>query len=426
MPDSISPPAPNRLGFHYFPDTLHYRQQDLLAWLPELRSLGAAWLVLLAPSERAIPEPFLRGLIEAGIQPILHFQFAPEAAVERQALQTLFSSYARWGVRYAILYDRPNCRSRWSPAAWMQNNLVERFLDAFLPLSEIVVQSGLLPVFPPLEPGGDYWDLAFLRTALGSMQRRGCQRLLPRLTLGAYAALGDHGLDWGAGGPARWPAARPYNLEPGIQDQRGFRIFEWYQAVSQDEIGRELPVILLSAASDAPVPVAMAAAEAAAQADYSLALARLMAGGEPDQEVLPSSLLACNLWSLCGADGARLPAVDALRRWFSSRQPGPAAAESFDVAGFQASTDGLARPISHYVLLPLYAWGAADWGLDLIAPLLQQAHPTVGFSLEEACLAGRVTAVGGPGAFSDEALQTLRQAGCIVERLLEDGTLLAT
>ncbi len=51
--------------------------------------------------------------------------------------------------------------------------------------------------------------------------------------------------------------------------------------------------------------------------------------------------------------------------------------------------------ITHYVLLPLYAWGAAEWDLQVIQPLLQEEHPTVGFSLTEARLADRVTVMGG-------------------------------
>ncbi len=82
--------------------------------------------------------------------------------------------------------------------------------------------------------------------------------------------------------------------------------------------------------------------------------------------------------------------------------------------------------ISHYVLLPLYAWGAADWDLEVIQPLLQESHPTVGFSLTEARLAGRVTVVGGDGAISAEALDMLRAAGCKVERVMDDGTLVAS
>ena len=31
--------VPNRIGFHYFPDTAHYRESDLRAWVPELQAL---------------------------------------------------------------------------------------------------------------------------------------------------------------------------------------------------------------------------------------------------------------------------------------------------------------------------------------------------------------------------------------------------
>jgi hypothetical protein len=82
--------------------------------------------------------------------------------------------------------------------------------------------------------------------------------------------------------------------------------------------------------------------------------------------------------------------------------------------------------ISHYVLLPLYAWGAADWDLDLIQPLIQHSHPTIGFSLSEARLAQKVTVVGGEGALSEDAVKMLHDSGCIVERIREDGTLIAT
>jgi len=74
----------------------------------------------------------------------------------------------------------------------------------------------------------------------------------------------------------------------------------------------------------------------------------------------------------------------------------------------------------------LYAWGAADWDLALVQPLIQQGHATIGFSLTEARLARRVTVVGGSGAVSAAALEMLRRNGCQVERLMEDGTLIAS
>ena len=63
----------NRLGFHYFPDTFHYREIDRTTWLPKLQELGAGWVVLQSDAERAIPESFITSLIDGGIQPIVQF-----------------------------------------------------------------------------------------------------------------------------------------------------------------------------------------------------------------------------------------------------------------------------------------------------------------------------------------------------------------
>ncbi|MDX1436866.1 MAG: hypothetical protein R3335_08650, partial [Anaerolineales bacterium] len=176
-----------RIGFHYFPDTAHFRESDLRAWAPELQALGASWLVLKTPLDRAIPEPFISGLFENGIEPILHFQALPTNPPAEEEMALLFKLYAAWGVRYAVIFDRPNRRRTWSERDWAQTDLVERFIDSFLPLGETAIESGLRPVFPPLEPGGDYWDTAFLRSALQAIQRRGSHDLQRRLSISAYA-----------------------------------------------------------------------------------------------------------------------------------------------------------------------------------------------------------------------------------------------
>ncbi len=104
----------------------------------------------------------------------------------------------------------------------------------------------------------------------------------------------------------------------------------------------------------------------------------------------------------------------------------PAANPDGSVDGRDGSLAAPGRPISHYVLLPLYAWGAANWDLALVEPLLQDSHPTIGFSLAEARHAERVTVVGGEGTISAEAVEMLRQSGCQVERIREGGTFIAT
>jgi len=329
----------------------------------------------------------------------------------------------------------------------MQNELVERFLDLYLPQAEVAVQEGLTPVFPPLEPGGDYWDLAFLRSAFQSLQRRGATRLLEELVIGAYAWAGNLPLDWGAGGPERWPGARPYMSLPGVQDQRGFHIFDWYLAISQAELGKSLPIILLRAGccpGDQTDPVSEAIDDTA-HAQRNLVLARRLAGDANEGNPIPAEVLACNFWLLAADEDSSqvakawyrsgsgaLPVVDAFRRWTAERKtpkpslPVPPASPSEDKVDKGMELKGNKHPISHYLLLPLYAWGVAEWSLELIQPLLQQSCPTVGFSLEEALLAERVTVVGQASGISEEALEMLRQGGCQVERLLEDGTLVAT
>ena len=63
--------------------------------------------------------------------------------------------------------------------------------------------------------------------------------------------------------------------------------------------------------------------------------------------------------------------------------------------------------------------------MESIRPVIEKYHPTVGFSVEEACLADRVTIAGGNQAFSDADLQRLREAGCSLEILETGGSLAA-
>ncbi len=437
-------PDTNRIGFHYFPDALHYRDTDLAAWLPELRALGASWLTLVAPADRAIPEAFIRGLMAANIQPVLHFHLPLDLSNRPAGLRPLFEAYARWGVRYAALFDRPNLRAAWPATAWAQKDLVERFLDLYLPLAYAALQAGLTPVFPPLEPGGDYWDTAFLRAALQSIQRRGYAPLLEKLVIGAYAWAGNRSLDWGTGGPERWPGARPYNTPAGEQDQRGFRIFDWYLTISQAVLRGPYRIILLGAGSrpgDRDDPTAPAI-DNAAHARQNLTIARLMDGEAVETlEPIPAEVLACNFWLLTASpdspyspqawfqpNGNTLPTVGAFRQRAASKpstlapRPSPLAASS----ALNPSFSPFQYPIEHYLLLPTYEWGVADWHLDVIRPFVKKYRPAIGFSVAEAAQAARVTVIGGEQSFPETTLEQLRTAGRRVERISGDGTEIAT
>ena len=126
----------SRVGFHYYPDPLHFRQADLNRWLPILSELKASWLTLIAPFHQAIPEFFLAGLVEAGIKPLLHLPFSPSQMPDLNEFEILLSNYARWGVKHIAFFDRPNTRLAWQNEGWMRSNLIERFLDLFIPFAE--------------------------------------------------------------------------------------------------------------------------------------------------------------------------------------------------------------------------------------------------------------------------------------------------
>lgn len=441
-------PAPinnTRLGFHYFPDTLHYRESDLHTWLPELRGLGASWVVLVAPCDRSIPENFLKGLLSQGIEPVLHFQpeLTPPAPAKDLAL--LMDVYARWGVHYAVFFDRPNMRSAWSKAAWAQNDLVERFLDRFIPLAEVAYQAGLVPVFPALQPYGDFWDTSFLRASLQGIERRGHINLLDSLVIAAWAQAGSRPLDWGRGGPESWPGAYPYRTSPDGQDQAGFLISDWYLAISRAVLGESRPMILMGLQSTGPLP-AYPGSSRDRHLQRTLAMARALAadilpegstqGLEAGQDsVRPFSpeILSGNFW-LLAAEPTDPRSSEA---WFSAGRQPASSVRAFRqlAAGFshfrskQAGTEnsaGPSRTIQHYLLLPSEDLGIAEWYLKAARPYIMRHLPTVGFSVAEAAQAIRVTALGGPQIIPEETLADLRASGCIVERINGDGTSIAT
>jgi hypothetical protein len=445
-PSFSSPLTPRRVGFHYYPDTYHYRESDLATWLPELEAMGAGWLVMRSDLDRAIPEHFIRGLKKAGIEPLIQFKQPIDTAFDLRDLRILLDVYARWGARFVIFFDRPNARASWPVAGWAQTDLVERFLDRFLPAASLATQVGLSPVFPPLEPGGSYWDTAFLRTSLQAIERRKHDHLLSRLGLAAYGWSAGRSLDWGAGGPERWPASRPYLTPHGSQDQCGFRIFDWYLAVAQAVLHRPCPLFLLQAGS--PVdPLISTVKDEDQQAAASLAIARLAVQDQTAKDKVPNPLcpenglepvppqvMATCFWLLAAAGDDPFQS----QAWFQAEDlPRKVVADLKDFwrtqkvemqqrASSKSITAKSAYPIQHYLLLPGFEWGVPDWYLEVIRPFVKKYRPTIGFSLDEARHAARVTIVGNSPHFTEEMINQLQSAGCLVEQIGGDGTSIAT
>jgi hypothetical protein len=422
---------PGRIGIHYFPDTVHYREADLQTWLPELASLGISWLVLEADAERAIPEPFISGLLANKIQPVLRFRLPLDQVPALGEIQTLLSVYAKWGVQYVSFFDRPNDRSAWPAASWAQQDLVERFLDRFVPVTELAIQSGLTPLFPALEPGGSYWDTAFLRSALLSLARRKQERILASLAFSAYAWTFNRPLDWGAGGPESWQRSRPYYTPEGSQDQRGFHISDWYSAIIRSILHEPRPIFLFQAGHPGPHPATDAKPQPGGIAQTYLEIARLLSNEQvivndvTSEPLTPitNDVVCAAFWLLGSGSGS--PNED--DSWYTSEGKPRPAAENIRTWRARAKIALLGpNRIRHYLLLPAYEWGIDEVHLQAIRPFLRKYRPAVGFSIDEAVLADSVTVIGDETAYAEEALNRLRQAGCRVERIQGDGTTIAS
>jgi hypothetical protein len=426
------PLSSNPIGFQYYPDTAHYTNKELNDVLEHLQQVQAGWLVLRSEASRAIPETFISGLLAKKITPIIQFPLSLPNAPAASDLKAILNAYAKWGASYVILFDQPNDSSSWSASGWSQANLVESFLDRFIPLANECLNAGLIPVFPALKPGGSYWDLSFFSLALQALKRRGQKALLSKLALAAYACTYDHPLDWGKGGAAQWPQNKPYMTPAQSQDQIGFNQAEWLEDIAVKVLGNTLPLILLGLGRKD-----LTASNIYAPQDHANIVRQIKALLNVNN--LP--LITGDFWLLNATandenypmawvkeDGSTLPAYQVL-----SASNAPASAtdvtptttvpEKTNGSKVAENTD---HPIQHYLLLPKYEWGISDWHLEASKPFILKHQPTMGFSIDEAKLAVHVTVVGSEQTFSEEALTQLRNAGCQVERISGDGTSIAT
>ncbi len=264
------------------------------------------------------------------------------------------------------------------------------------------------------------------------MLRRGQKNLLAKLALSAYGYTYNHDLDWGKGGPEQWPQNKPYITPLDSQDQKGFRNFEWVDAIARSILERSLPIFLLGLSQKtAKISDVYSETDQVEVVNEILHVLRSASQDQPEQNIL-----AGNFWLLSASgndaaasqawvkeDGSTLAVVNLLA---PDTYNSATNAEASAGKRYARSAKITGQPIGHYLLLPVYEWGIADWHLEVIKPFILKYHPTIGFSLEEAALAKKVTVIGGEQTFSEEKLNELRAKGCEVDRISGDGTTIAT
>ena len=224
-------------------------------------------------------------------------------------------------------------------------------------------------------------------------------------------------LSWGRGGQQSWPEAQPYFTPEDSEDQRGFRIADWYLTLSETILEKKLPILLLGIRG----PV-----EKGGDPHRSLLNgARLIARQEVEGfDPLPEEVLGGAIWVLTGGENCCASEF----HWYSQKgEPNSIVREFLRKDEPLAETKSYREsPISHYLLLPSFEWGVADWHLKVTRSFIKRHRPTVGFSLDEALQAKKVTVVGGKEHFSEGDLSRLRNHGCLVQRVDGDGPKIAS
>jgi len=410
------------LGFHYFPDDLHYRASDLQTWLPELKALDARSLTVVCPVTRAVPEDFIRALVQAGIEPVIHVPVVPIRRILPEDVAPVFQSYARWGVKTVALFSEPNVRGAWAAAEWAKPALVDRFLDLLVPILQAEADAELQPVFPALRAGGDYWDTAFLEAALAGISHRNPGSWVKQLVFAVNLWTFNRPLSWGQGGLKRWPEAKPYLTPPGTQDQQGFHLVDWYDPIIAARLGEPRPFVCLAGGprlgdqTDKSFPVIDEVRHDTCTREIVQAIS--------NQALLPN-LQNVNFWLMTApeaspfsreawyrTDGSLLPAVETLKNRLQVRNKVAKAAG----ATAPPAPDS-AKPIRHYLLMPAFEWGISEWHWNVAADFVKTFRPACGFSPDEAAHAQRVTIIGNEQGVSRDVEAMLRLAGCAVERV---------
>lgn len=392
----------SRFGLSYFKDENHFTQADWAAWGPNFTTLGIKWLLLTASERRAVPEFFIQALIQNDIQPIIHIP-ASVGSISLREIAPILKSYADWGVRHVVLYDRPNMQSSWQAADWSRGELVERFADFLLPLLHVEREVGLQPMLPALEPGGDYWDTAFLETLIDVIHRRGQTELLKDAGVALYSWTYNRPLEWGRGGPDAWPQSKPYQTPEGSENHLGFRIFEWYHDIIKHITGLDLEHHVIRGGSHPGLE-----GENGNQIGTQVEIYEHLQADETPAYLRSFTFDAFNR------------ETSPEHRWFNLDQSqGPMAKAIAQSRRSQRKSDkaSIAKTIDHYALLPSSGTQRAIETWEKMAHFAMVVQPTLGFSEQEATHAKKVTILAGFQDIPVEVQERLEDSGCVVSRI---------
>lgn len=285
-----------QLGFHYYKDAAHFDEPSIDYWVPKLRASGTRWLVIYISAEEEIPEYFIRSLTNSKIEAIPVLGLSISNPPDKDLFRQRMAYYHHIGIHMVQFFNYPNMQENWTVDEWIKPNLVRRFIEKYAEYALICIREKVIPVFPLLEPGGDYWDLTFFRSAVKYLAKDYRDTILPNLVFSASAALNKHPVDWNIGGPEAYGDLVPYT-EAAV-DHRGFHLYKWYQQTLKKELGKTYPMILFNAGQwDVSNGIFDVVTRESGQAFLTL-LNRIQDVRQTGQNGLPSGIIACCMYKL--------------------------------------------------------------------------------------------------------------------------------
>ena len=285
-----------KLGFHYYKDAGHFDDPSLDYWLPKLQAAGTSWLVVYAPDRGEIPENFIQRLRDVRIEPIVILNYSISEPPSMQLFQQRMAYFHSIGIHMVQFFNRPNMRSSWNAEDWIKPGIVSRFVRRFADYATVCVREKVIPLFPLLEPGGDYWDLAFLQSSIKQIRKEFSESLLSNLVFTASAGLNRHPITWNESGPSAYPPAIPY--QEGQVDHRGFYLFRWYEEILKKEIGKNVPLLLMNAGLWDPGAGIFDVVTRESKQQYLNILNLLQDVSMRSENAIPSYILSCCIYKL--------------------------------------------------------------------------------------------------------------------------------
>lgn len=409
-----------RLGLHYYNDTHHFQEKDLALWLPQMLGKHISWLVLQSSLDFAIPEDFIKSLLSHNIEPVIQFSKVDINPGNAEEARIILRSYARWGVKYVIFFDKPNLRRSWDEGLWNKGDIVDRFLDVYISYVKMASREGLTSVFPPLQPGGDYWDTAFIKKVLKSAMNRKCIEIISNLHIAISGQTFNKPLHWGLGEQNNSLNSTAYAISKDMEDHIGFRTSDWYTKMVEPIIGYQPKVLMFwfgSRTYQEP--------ETRSEQLNDLVSLALDQGISNNIHPISKNVISCIFDPLSTVANLNIPELvskdEMLGKVMNKDLPIESLFEQDPFDHIAKNVASWVYPIDHYLLLPKFDWGIPEHILEKIRPIMKSEQPTIGFSLDEAALARKVTVWNENHAFSEGQLEYLKNSGCLIDEKIVSG-----